>query len=152
MRQSARNMQADACAGALLQKAAFVCWQVHLQERREAVWSPDMHMWMQMVQSLCDAVLHRDAWVHWHQLYQSRLMQQCFAVCLVERCFKRWKDKVQDMVTIKERADQLVVVREGRIVVQCWDSWVRAAEVRSADRDVARRVGACIVGDFVAFW
>jgi len=41
------------------------------------------------------------------------------------------------MVTTKERADQLVVAREGRIVVRCWDSWVRAAEVRSADRDVA---------------
>ena len=144
--------QADARAGALLRKAAFVHWQVHLQERRKAAWRADMRVRMQTVRSLRDAALRRDAWARWRQLYQSRLMQQRFAVRLVERCFERWKDKVREMDGTKKRADQLVVAREGRIVVRCWDSWVRAAEVKSAERDVAERVGARVVGDFMAFW
>ena len=144
--------QADARAGALLRKGAFVRWQVHLQERRKAAWRADMRVRMQTVRSLRDAALRRDAWARWRQLYQSRLMQQRFAVRLVERCFERWKDKVREMDAMKERADKLVVAREGRIVVRCWDSWVRAAEVRSAERDVAGRVGARVVGDFMAFW
>jgi len=79
-------------------------------------------------------------------------MQQRFAVRLVGRCFERWKDKVQEKDVTKERADQLVLAREGRIVVRCWDSWVRAVELRSAERDVAERVRARVVGDFMVFW
>jgi protein SFI1 len=79
-------------------------------------------------------------------------MQQRFDVRLLERYFERWKDKVREMDAMKERADQLVVVREGRMVVRCWDSWVRAAGLRSAERDVAERVGARVVGEFMAFW
>jgi protein SFI1 len=144
--------QADARAGAYLQKAAFVHWQVHLQERRKAAWRADMRVRMQTVRSLRDGALRRDAWARWRQLYQSRLMQQRFAVRLVERYFERWKDKVREMDAMKERADQLVVAREGMMVVRCWDSWVRAAELRSAERDVAERVGARVVGGFMAFW
>ncbi len=144
--------QADARAGTYLQKAAFVRWQVHLQERRKAAWRADMRVRMQTVRSLRDGALRRDAWARWRQLYQSRLMQQRFAVRLVGRCFERWKDKVQEKDVTKERADQLVLAREGRIVVRCWDSWVRAVELRSAERDVAERVRARVVGDFMVFW
>jgi len=79
-------------------------------------------------------------------------MQQRFAVGLVERYFERWKDKVRETDAMKERADQLVVAREGRMVVRCWDSWVNASELRSAERDVAERVGARVVGEFMAVW
>ena len=79
-------------------------------------------------------------------------MQQRFAVCLVERCFERWKDRMREMDAIKERADQVVVAREGNVVVRCWDSWVRAAELRSAEREVSERVGARVVGESMAFW
>ena len=144
--------QADARAGALLQKAVFVRWKVYLQERRKAAWRADMRVRMQTVRSLRDAAVRRDAWARWRQLYQSRLMQQRFAVLLVERCFERWKDKIREMGALKERADQFVVAREGSIVVRCWDKWVRSAELRSAERDVAERVGARVVGEFMAFW
>jgi protein SFI1 len=144
--------QADARAGAYLRKAVFVRWKVHLQERRKAAWRADMRMRMQTVRSLRDGALRRDAWARWRQLYQSRLMQQRFEVRLVERHFERWKDKVREMDTMKERADQLVVAREGSIVVRCWDSWVRAAELRSAKRDVTERVEARVVGEFMALW
>lgn len=144
--------QADARAGAYLQKGAFVRWQVHLQERRKAAWRADMRVRMQTVRSLRDGALRRDAWARWRQLYQSRLMQQGFAVRLVERYFERWKYKVQETDAIKEKADQLVVAREGRMVIRCWDSWVRAAELKSAERDVAERVGARVVGEFMVFW
>ena len=144
--------QADARAGAYLQKAAFVRWQVHLQERQKAAWRADMRVRMQTVRSLRDGALRRDAWARWRQLYQSRLMQQRFAVHLVGHCFERWKDKVREKDATKERADQLVLAREGRIVVRCWDAWVRAAELKSAERDVAERVRARVVGDFMAFW
>lgn len=152
VRRRERMAQADARAGAYLQKGAFVRWQVHLQERRKAAWRADMRVRMQTVRSLRDGALRRDAWARWRQLYQSRLMQQGFAVRLVERYFERWKDKVREMDTMKERADQLVVAGEGRIVIRCWDLWVRAAEVRSAERDVAERVRARVVGEFMALW
>ena len=79
-------------------------------------------------------------------------MQQRFAVRLVERCFERWKDGVRGMDAMKERADQLVVAREGRAVVRCWDSWVMAAELKTAERDVAERVGTRVVGEFMVLW
>jgi protein SFI1 len=79
-------------------------------------------------------------------------MQHRFAVRLVERCFERWKDEVRGMDTMKERADQLVVAREGRAVVRCWDSWVMAAELKSAERDLAERVGTRVVGEFMVLW
>lgn len=144
--------EADARASALLQKAVFVRWKVHLKERRKAAWRADMRVRMQTVRSLRDAAVRRDAWARWRQLYQSRLMQQRFSVLLVERCFERWKDKVRAMDAMKERADQLVVSREGSIVVRCWDKWARSAELRNAERDLAERVGARVVGDFMAFW
>jgi len=131
---------------------ALVRWHAHLQERRKAAWRADMRVRMHTVRSLREAALRRDAWARWRQLYQSRLMQQRFAVCLVERCFERWKDRMREMDAIKERADQVVVAREGNVVVRCWDSWVRAAELRSAEREVSERVGARVVGESMAFW
>ena len=89
--------------------------------------------------------LHRDAWAHWCQLYQSRLMQQGFAVHLIENYFERWKDNVRETDAMKEKADQLVLAREGRMLIRCWDSWVRSVELRSVERDVAERVGARVV-------
>jgi hypothetical protein len=79
-------------------------------------------------------------------------MQQRFALRLVECCFERWKDKVRATDAMKERADQLVVAREGKVVIRCWDSWVMGTELRSAERDVAERVGARIVEEFMALW
>ena len=147
-----RTAQADTHAGTCRQKAVLIRWHAHLQERRKAAWRADMRVRMQMVRSLRDGALRRDAWARWRQLYQSRLMQQRFAMRFVERCFERWKDKVRAMVTMKERADQLVVLREGRVVVRSWDSWVLAAERRSAERDVAERIGARVVGEFMVLW
>ena len=147
-----RTAQADARIGAYRQRAAFVSWQVHLQERRKAAWRADMRVRMQTVRSLRDGALRRDAWARWRQLYQSRLMQQRFAVRIISRCFERWKDNLRAMDAMKERADQLVVAREGRVVVRCWDSWVMTAELKSAERDVAERVGARVVGEFMVLW
>jgi protein SFI1 len=79
-------------------------------------------------------------------------MQQRFALRLVERCFERWKDKMRATEAMKERADQLVAAREGMVVIRCWDSWVMATELRSAERDVAEKVGARVVEEFMALW
>lgn len=79
-------------------------------------------------------------------------MQQRFAVRLVERCFERWKDRMREMDAMKERAVQVVVAKEGKVVVRCWDSWVRTAELRSAEREVSERVGARAVRESMAFW
>lgn len=123
-----------------------------MQERRKAAWRADMRVRMQTVRSLREAALRRDAWARWRQLYQSRLMQQRIAVRLVERCFERWKDELREMGAMKECADQMVVAREGRVVVRCWDSWVRTAELRSAEREVSERVGVRLVRQCMAFW
>ncbi len=93
VRRRERMAQADARAGSHLQKAALVRWQLHLQERRKAAWRADMRVRMQTVRSLRDGALRRDAWARWRQLYQSRLMQQRFAVLLVERCFERSEER-----------------------------------------------------------
>ena len=99
-----------------------------------------------------EAALRRDAWARWRQLYQSRLMQQRFAVRLVERYFERWKDRLRNVDAMKGRADHVVVAREGKTVVRCWDSWVRAVELRSAEREVSERVGPRVVRGSMAFW
>ncbi len=41
------------------------------------------------------------------------------------------------MDAVKERADQVVVAREGKVVVRCWDLWVRATELRSVECKVS---------------
>ena len=64
-------------------------------------------------------------------------MQQGFAVHLIENYFERWKDNVRETDAMKEKADQLVLAREGRMLIRCWDSWVRSVELRSVERDVA---------------
>jgi protein SFI1 len=125
---------------------------MHLQERRKAAWRADMRLRMQTVRSLREAALRRDAWARWRQLYQSRLMQQRITVRLVERCFERWKDRLREMNAMKERADQVAVTREGKVVVRCWDAWVRVSELRSAERDVSERVGVRLVRECMAFW
>jgi protein SFI1 len=79
-------------------------------------------------------------------------MQQRFDVRLVKGCFKRWKVRLRETDAMKGRADQLVVARQGEAVVRCWDSWVRAAELRRAERDVAERVGARVVRESMVFW
>ena len=143
---------ADARADTHHLKMALIHWHAHLQERRKAAWRADMRVRMHTVRSLREAALRRDAWVLWRQLYQSRLMQQRCAVRLVERCFERWKDRLREMDAMKPQADQVVVAREGKVVVRCWDSWVRAAEMRSAEREVSERVGARVVRESMAFW
>ena len=72
-------------------------------------------------------------------------MQQGFAVHLIENYFEQWKDNVRETDAMKEKADQLVLAREGRMLIWCWDSWVRSVELRSVERDVAERVGARVV-------
>ena len=143
---------ADARADTHRLKMALIHWDAHLQERRKAAWRADMRVRMHTVRSLREAALRRDAWARWRQLYQSRLMRQRFAVRLVERCFERWKDRLREMDAMKPQADQVVVARDGKAVVRCWDSWVRAAEMRSAEREVSERVGARVVRESMAFW
>jgi hypothetical protein len=113
---------ADARANTYHRKAALVRWHIRLQERQKAAWRADMRTRMQTVQSLHDAAMRRDTWAHWRQLYQSRLLQQRFAMCLVERCFERWKDKLREIISMKRRADEFVVMREGEAAGRCWDS------------------------------
>jgi hypothetical protein len=79
-------------------------------------------------------------------------MQQRFDVCLLERCVERWKDRMRETGAMRDGADRVVVAREGKVVVRCWDAWVRAAELRSAEREVSRRVGARVVRESMAFW
>jgi hypothetical protein len=102
--------RADALADTHRLNTVLVRWHAHLQERRKAAWRADMRVRMQTVRSLREAALRRDAWVLWRQLYQSRLMQQRFAVRLVER----WKDRLREMDAMKERADQVAVARRVR--------------------------------------
>ena len=64
------------------------------------------------------AALRRDAWARWRRLYQSRLIQQRFAVHLVERYFERWKNRLREMDAMKGRADQVLVARVGKVVVR----------------------------------
>ena len=144
--------QADARAGIHRLKVALARWHAHLQERRKAAWRADMRMRMQTVRSLREAALRRDAWARWRQLYQSHLMQQRFVVRLVERYFERWKDRLRNMDAMKGRADHVVVAREGKAAVRCWDSWVGAVELRSAEREVSESVGVRVVRESMAFW
>jgi Sfi1 spindle body protein len=147
-----RAVCADARANAYRRKAALVRWHVRLQERRKAAWRADMRTRMQTVRSLRDAAMRRDAWARWRQLYQSRLLQQRFSMSLVERCFERWKGKLREIISMKRRADEFVVMREGEAAGRCWDFWRRGAELRSAERAIAERVGARVVGETMAFW
>jgi len=151
-RRRERASQADARANAYCQKAALVRWHAHLQDRRRAAWRADMRVRMQTVRSLREAALRSDAWARWRQLYQSRLMQQRFEVRLVECYFKRWRERLRGMDGMGGRADRVVVAREAKVVGRCWDAWVKAAELRSAERDVAERVGARVVRDSMALW
>jgi protein SFI1 len=151
-RQRERAAHADARAKAYCQKATFVRWHVHLHERQKAAWRADMRTRMQTVRSLRDAALRRDAWAHWRRLYQSRLLQQRVEVRLVERCLVRWKGKLRETEALKGRADEFAAMKEGNVVDRCWDSWRRAAELKSAERIIAERVGARIVRESVVFW
>jgi hypothetical protein len=45
-------------------------------------------------------------------------MQQRFTVHLIERYFERWKDRLREMDAMKGCADQVVVAREGKVVVR----------------------------------
>jgi protein SFI1 len=152
VRQRERATRADARADAYRRKVALVRWHTHLQERQKAAWRADMRMRMQTVRSLREAALRRDAWARWRQLYQSRLLQQRFAVRIVGRCFERWKSKLRETDVMRRRADEVVAAREGEAVGRCWDSWRRAAGLRSAERAIAERVGARMVRESVAFW
>jgi protein SFI1 len=144
--------RADSRANTYRQKAALVFWHTRLQERRKAAWCADMRMRMQTVRSLRESALRRDVWAHWRQLYQSRLLQQRLAGHLIERCFERWKGQLREMISMKRRADEFVVARQGEVVVRCWDSWRRTAELRGAERAIAERVGARVVRESMAFW
>ena len=152
VRQRERATRADARADAYRRKVALIRWHTRLQERQKAAWRADMRMRMQTVRSLREAALRRDAWARWRQLYQSRLLQQRFAVRIVGRCFERWKSKLRETDVMRRRADEVVAAREGEAVGRCWDSWRRAAELRSAERAIAERVGARVVRESVAFW
>ena len=151
-RQRELAAHADARASAYCQKATFVHWHAHLQERQKAAWRADMRTRMHTVRSLRDAALRRDAWAHWRRLYQSRLLQQRIEVRLVERSLVRWRSKLRETETLKGRADEFVAMMEGRVVDRCWDSWRRAAELKGAERIIAERVGARIVRESVVLW
>ncbi|KAH9001065.1 hypothetical protein EDB92DRAFT_1811986 [Lactarius akahatsu] len=130
--QRERAAHADALANAYRQKATL--------ERQKAAWRADMRTRMQTVRSLRDAALRRDAWAHWRRLYQSRLLQQ------------RVEGKLRETEVLKGRADEFAATKEGKVVDRCWDSWRRAAELKSAERVIAERVGARIVRDSMVSW
>ncbi|KAI0306384.1 hypothetical protein B0F90DRAFT_1814293 [Multifurca ochricompacta] len=151
-RQREHAAHADARANAYRLKAVFMLWHERLQGRRKAAWRADMRMRMQTVRSLREAALRRDVWARWRQLYQSRLLQQRLAARLIERSFERWKGRLREMDAMRERADEFAVTKEGEVVDRCWDSWVRASELKSAERIIAERVGARVVKESIAFW
>lgn len=64
----------------------------------------------------------------------------------------RWRGKLRETETLRGRADEFAAMKEGQVVDRCWDSWRRAAELKSAERIIAERVGARIVRESVAFW
>ncbi|KAI9446235.1 hypothetical protein H4582DRAFT_2069571 [Lactarius indigo] len=140
--QRERAAHADALAKAHCQKATLVRWHAHLQERQKAAWRADMRTRMQTVRSLRDAALRRDTWAHWRRLYQSRLLQQRV---------ERWRGKLRETEALKGRADEFAAMKEGKVVDRCWDSWRRAAELKSAERVISERVGARIVRESVVY-
>ncbi len=79
-------------------------------------------------------------------------MQQRVEVRLVERCLVRWRSKLRETEASKGRADEFAAMKEGKVVDRCWDSWRTAAELKSAERVIAERVGARIVRESVVFW
>ena len=56
------------------------------------------------------------------------------------------------MEVLKRRADEFVAMKERRDVDRCWDLWRRTAELKSAERIIAERVGARIVKESVVLW
>ncbi|KAN0140828.1 Sfi1 spindle body domain containing protein [Lactarius tabidus] len=150
--QREQAAHADARAKVCCQKTTLVRWHAHLQERQKAAWRADMRTRMHTVRSLRDAALRRDAWAHWRRLYQSRLLQQRVEARLVERCLVRWRSKLHEMEALQGRADEFVVMKEGRVVDRCWDEWRRTTELRSAERIIAEKVGARVVRESVVLW
>jgi protein SFI1 len=64
----------------------------------------------------------------------------------------RWRSKLHEMEALQGRADEFVVMKEGRVVDRCWDEWRRTTELRSAERIIAEKVGARVVRESVVLW
>ncbi|KAI0273395.1 hypothetical protein BC834DRAFT_921486 [Gloeopeniophorella convolvens] len=143
---------ADARAAAARKATALGYWHARLHGRRQAAWRADMRARMHTLRARRDAALRKDAWARWRQLYQSRLVQQRGAARALGRCFAAWRARLAEVRALGAHAEERARERDGVAVVQCWDAWRRAAELRGLERALAEKVHGRVLREAVEVW
>lgn len=107
---------------------------------------------MKIVRDKHDHKLLKDAWAQWKRAFHLRYTDQYFAQKLVLRFFKKWRLKLSQLDGLENRGDHLVVVREQRQAVVCWELWKGAVGLRRAESALAESVNLRILSASFETW
>ncbi|KAL9715093.1 hypothetical protein Ac2012v2_001752 [Leucoagaricus gongylophorus] len=127
-------------------------WKKKLREKQQAKWQADMRNKMDMIRDCQSRRMLRKAWSSWGQKYRSAFANQQYKAKILLVAYLKWKGIFQRVDKLEGRAEHLVVVRDERLLLRCWESWRVGALQTRTEKEMNRRVQARVVWQAWSVW
>lgn len=132
--------------------AFFTLWRKKLREKQQAKWRRDMRSKMKMIKDRQNHRIFRDAWMSWRQKHQLALADKHYNRRVLLLAFLKWKELFHRIDAIEGKAEQLIALRDQRLLLQCWQTWQATTGIASAEKEMVDRVYARIIWNAWSIW
>lgn len=133
-------------------KAALQIWHARLRERKQLRWRQDMRARMKAVRDSHDRQLVKGTYAQWRRAFRSRLAEQHYYRTLAVKIYRRWRAKLVETDQLENKGDQLVALREKRLVAGCCDLWRKELGLRRAETSMTESVALRVLAAAFNTW
>ncbi len=130
----------------------FDLWRKKLREKQQARWRSEMRNKMKIVRDRRSLRIIRDTWASWHQTYQVSFADRAYQQKVLLLAFLKWKELYHRVHTTEGKSEQLIILRDQRLLLHCWQTWRTAAGMAGAEKEMAGRVHAGVIWNAWSTW
>ncbi|KAF9453199.1 hypothetical protein P691DRAFT_801539 [Macrolepiota fuliginosa MF-IS2] len=132
--------------------ATLTFWRKRLLEKQQARWRNDMRSRMKAIKDRQNLRIFRDAWVSWRQKSQLVFADRLHNRRVLLLAFLKWKGIFSRVDAIQGKEEQLVALRDQRLLLQYWQTWRATTGIAGAEKEMVDRVHARVIWDAWSIW
>ncbi|XP_006458182.1 hypothetical protein AGABI2DRAFT_115192 [Agaricus bisporus var. bisporus H97] len=132
--------------------AFFEQWKKRSREKQQVKWRHDMRNKMKIIKDRHNLRILVDTWMLWHQKHQIRSAGEQYNQRVLLLAFLKWKESFRKMDMIEGKAEQLVILRDQRLLLRVWETWRAATRISSIEKGVVDRAHARIMWNTWMTW
>lgn len=132
--------------------AFFEQWKKRSREKQQVKWRHDMRNKMKIIKDRHNLRILVDTWMLWHQKHQIRSAGEQYNQRVLLLAFLKWKESFRKMDMIEGKAEQLVILRDQRLLLRVWETWRAATRICSIEKGVVDRAHARIMWNTWMTW